>query len=518
MPTACHGKTMKVAILNKYDVFGGAAKAAVRLFTILRARGVEASYLVNSKKSSQEGIVAVENDTNHVQWLDSIVQRYYINENRTEISNTWFSYTPVDSAVDLVAHCLDADVINLHWIEQFASVQALRDIVKLGKPIVWTLHDTRPFTGGCHYPAGCEGFRADCENCIQLVNDPHRLPALQLRQKRKELEGANITVVAPSNWMAEQAASSSLFAGRPVVVIPNSLALDVYTPRSKAEAKVELGIASDTLTLMCGAVDNKEQRKGFHLLLEALQICLREVWFAEKCTQKKIVIMVVGANGHGFSELDIEVKEIGFISSDLEMATVYNATDLFALPSLEDNLPNTIMEAMACGTSVVSFRTGGIPDLIQHGESGILVEKGDTGGLARALMSVLRDDIKRERFAAQARLYIEREFNEELLSSKYVNLFSELLSSNGKEKGRLEADQIEHHDAVTGFAIKRYMQAIVKSADTSVGQGKAFDPDYVNLVQLKESVGKVCQYRLTSHPIKKIRAYRDMLQAFRDCK
>lgn len=517
--TICLGKSMKIVIINKHDVFGGAAKAAVRLFSTLQKRGVEVSYLVNSKQSSQEGIVEIESDRSYEEWLDSVVQRYYINENRTDISNTWFSYTPLETGVDLVSHCLDADVINLHWVEQFVSTRILREIVKLGKPIVWTLHDTRPFTGGCHYPASCTGYTLDCENCKQLQDDPHLLPALQLRQKKNELEKAKIAVVAPSNWMAEQAASSSLFSGRPVSVIPNSLDMEIYIPRSKVEAKAEFAIPSDALTLMCGAVDNKEQRKGFHLLFEALQICQQNAWFSDKCKQGKIVILVTGVNGHGFSELDITVKEVGLLSSDQDMATVYNATDLFVLPSLEDNLPNTIMEAMACGTPVVSFRTGGIPDLIQHGENGSLVEKGDIYGLAELIVELLHDDSKREKFAVRSRAFIGEKFNEDLLSDRYLSLFDELLSVEVKEQSACVrgAGTFEHHDAVTGFSIKRYMQAIAQASDTPLGEVGAFDPDYENLIQLKESVGRICQYSLSTHPVKKMQAYRDMLKSYRSC-
>lgn len=509
---------MKVVIINKHDVFGGAAKAAARLFATLQRRGVDVSYLVNIKQSSQEGIVAVENDTNYAEWLDGVVQRYYINENRTDLSNTWFSYTPLESSVDLVSHCLDADVINLHWVEQFISVSVLRDIVKLGKPIVWTLHDTRPFTGGCHYPAGCKGFRLDCEHCMQLQDDPHRLPALQLRQKKRELERANIAVAAPSTWMADQASGSSLFADRQIEVIPNSLAMDVYAPRSKEDAKAELGIAPDALTLMCGAVDNREQRKGFHLLLEALRICLQQLWFAEKCRQKKIVILVTGVNGQGFSALDIAVKETGLLTTDGDMASVYNATDLFVLPSLEDNLPNTVMEAMACGTPVVSFKTGGIPDLVQHGENGILAEKGDVKGLAAAILDLLSDGAKRGEFAIRAREYIGEKFNEELLSDRYLHLFEKLLSVEMLKPEGGTTEQFEHHDAVTGFSINRYMEALAKNKETSLDGAGAFDPDFENLIKLKESVGKICQYSLSTHPFKKYRAYQDMLKSYRSCR
>ncbi len=504
-------------------MLGGAARAACRLYRALVDRGLDVSYLVHVKQSSEVDAVALGDTQRYERWLDSMVQQYYINENRTDLSNTWFSYIPVEPWIDDTSLCDDADIINLHWVEQFVSLRSLQRIVATGKPIVWTLHDMRPFTGGCHYSAGCTQYRDECLHCPQLEKDPYSLAAVQLQSMKKVLQGAHLTVVSPSRWLAEEAAKSSLFRDRRIEVIPNSLETNVYVPREKQEAKKDLGISAETVTVMFGAVDSAEQRKGFHVLVSALAACRQNAWFAEQCREKKLLVIVVGHCDEVLTDLPLPIRQLGYLETDREMAVAYSATDLFILPSLEDNLPNTVLESMACGTPVLAFDTGGIPDLVQHGENGYLVERGNAAALAAALLELLRDDKKRQLLAGNCRSFVEQGYSGDTQGKRYEQLFREIMTStlspihkSKEQSAELSFAQQGDLDAITGCAIRRYFCQLEEDEMFPDGLAGMLDVDYGRLVHLEREVAAICNISLLRRPVSKYRAYQKILRAFRD--
>ncbi len=172
-----------------------------------------------------------------------LIQDQYLNRNRTELSNTFFSLSYPGWDISRLPLAQAADVINLHWVADFQSPPTLKRLFEVGKPVVWTLHDQWAFTGGCHYSAGCEGYRSSCTGCPQLREDPYDLPAAILGDKLDAFRNAKLTIVTPSHWMAECARSSRAFRDVPVRVIPNGLETDIFQPASKARAKTELGFS-----------------------------------------------------------------------------------------------------------------------------------------------------------------------------------------------------------------------------------------------------------------------------------
>ena len=419
---------MHVILINTWDVFGGAARAAHRLYTGLRQAGVHASYLVSDKRSNDRHILELERERCKLDALEGAVQRNYINGNRSRLSNTYFSFTlngaPVAESLVVKA----ADVINLHWVEKFISNKSLVQLAELGKPVVWTLHDQRPFTGGCHYTSGCTGFIDGCHDCKQLVFDPHHLPEKVLADRQKILAAMDLTIVTPSNWLAKEAHKSRLLRDKPIRVIANSVDTDLFFPVPKGTAKSMLGISQDVVTLMFGAQHNREKRKGFDELMESLQICLQHPSFQKACEAGRFQIISIGDKGSDISQLPIKSNNFGYIEDDHKLAILYSATDLFIIPSLEDNLPNSLLEAMACGTPVAAFDTGGIPDLLKQGVNGLLAEKGNTAELANAMLMLVFDSDKRARLGRNSRMLIEAAFQQESQASKYLALFEELLA------------------------------------------------------------------------------------------
>ncbi|MFH1950485.1 MAG: glycosyltransferase, partial [Pseudomonadota bacterium] len=248
---------MKILQISTYDIRGGAARASYRLHKGLREIRQDCRMLVRYKDSEDDDVFCVspkdpqEKDDQRF-FLDVVVQGQYINAHRTDMSNTIFSLPYSGLDLSTLPMIKAADIINLHWVARYQSLLTLNRLFSLGKPVVWTLHDQWAFTGGCHYAAGCRKYRTDCMGCPQLDDDSFNLPAAILKDKQALFEGADITIVTPSRWMAECAKESHLFKDLRVEVIPNSLETDLYTPSPKAEAKRKLGLEGDTVTLLFG--------------------------------------------------------------------------------------------------------------------------------------------------------------------------------------------------------------------------------------------------------------------------
>ena len=423
---------MKIVQINTYDITGGAARAAYRLHRGLLQIGQDCRTLVRYKASTDDSIVGVvpENPPEKVEeefFLSVAIQQHYIDSHRTDISNTLFSlpYPGYDlSALPMVQA---ADIINLHWVAQYQSPLTLHKLFALGKPVVWTLHDHWAFTGGCHYTAGCEEYRHGCAPCPQLADDPFELPAAVLKDKLKFFEDANLTIVTPSRWMAECARQSRLFKNLRVEVIPNSLETDVFSPQPKSEARESIGISAETITILFGGVNINERRKGFRELKAAIKYCLKDARFQNLVKSDKIRMICFGRLSDDLNTVGIPVIPLGYLDSDEKISAAYSSADIFILPSLEDNLPNTMLEAMSCGTPVVAFDVGGMPDAVINGVTGQLVPLGDTRQMGKAILSLIFNSEKRGVMGKKCREKIEEQYKLEIQAQRYLELYQELI-------------------------------------------------------------------------------------------
>lgn len=279
----------------------------------------------------------------------------------------------------------ESDIFHLHWVAGFIDVPGNAEFLA-GKKIVWTLHDMNPFTGGCHYADGCDKYLTQCGACPQLGSRRERDLAWQTWKRREyAYRKLDITVVSPSRWLAEEARKSALFGRFPVHCIPNGLPLDVFRPYDRSAARKVLGLDADARVLMFSAAGVLNRRKGFSSLLEALGL-LRE----EPLTQN-LVLLITGDGGDLLRGLPYSVKALGRVDRPEVMALAYSAADAVALPTQEDNLPNVLLEALACGTPAVSFAVGGVPEIIEHGETGWLAPPRDVRALAECLRQALED-------------------------------------------------------------------------------------------------------------------------------
>lgn len=423
---------MNSVIISTRDTHGGAAIAAARLQMGLNDFGICTHMLVKHKKSTLPGVIQAPAPTSSEhEDLFKRFQKHYIDRNRTSLTNTKFSisYTATNTSFFEISE--NIDIINIHFISSFLSVESIHALLSLGKPVVWTLHDQWPFTGGCHYSAGCKGYTQDCGNCPQLVHDPLSITQRMLQEKADLDQYPNLCIVSPSQWLAHEAKSSIVFKNTPVHVIPNGINTRFYRPLPKTTAlRDKLHIPRDATTILFGAQSGAISRKGFQQLTEALAHCSQFPEFKKKADCGQIVLLLFGKPNANLDKLNIPYRSLDHIEDEGDMVNIYRSSDLFLLPSQEDNLPNTMLEAMACGTPVIAFAIGGMPDVIEDHISGRLIPHLDTFLFAKAITDLVIDPVKRKRMGLLARERITCSFTLEQQASQYHHLFNLLLKKS----------------------------------------------------------------------------------------
>jgi glycosyltransferase involved in cell wall biosynthesis len=436
---------MKIALLSTFDRDGGAAVAASRLHRGLRLLQQDSWLLVKCKSGRDPHTVQIDApgpDIKKQEGLFRLIEELNYTRNRTSLSNTRFSlsYPGYGMAKNPVVQA--ADIVNLHWVALFQSVESVAQMMQTARPVVWTLHDMNPFSGGCHYSAGCLRYRTDCVDCPQLRENAWQLPARILQRKIKYWR-RNLTIVTPSRWLAACARQSSVFRNFRVEVIPNSLETDVFIPRDKAAAKKKLGFSPEQTLLLFSAHSDGEKRKGFNELWQALGRALQNPRFQALVAAGAVRILNLGPHNKKNLPGGSAVHNLGVIDAVDEVAAVYAAADVLVMPSLEENLANVMLEAMACSTPVLAFAVGGTPDVIRNGATGFLVPVSDCDQLADRLLELVFDRTLREQMGMNCRSLIEEKFALKDQAANYIELFGDLLKTrpeNGMIPDGGEAD------------------------------------------------------------------------------
>ena len=380
---------MRVLIINTSERTGGAAVAANRLMEALNNNGVKAKMLVRDKDTTNLTVCALP-QTWRLRW-NFLWERLCI----------WFQlHLKRDHLFDIdIANCgtditnlpefKEADVIHLHWINQgMLSLKGIRKILRSGKPVVWTMHDIWPATGICHLTLGCTSFRQSCRQCKYLPGNgsDNDLAAKVWRRKRQVLSEGNISFVACSKWLEQEAKSSGLLQGQTITSIPNPIETRIFCPGDKAKAREEEHLPADKrlILFVCQRVTNPN--KGMSYLIEAC----RQLAAQHPEMKEQTGVVILGGHAEEVADqLPFAAYPLGYVSDPQRMATIYRTSDVFVLPSLSENLPNTIMEAMACGVPCIGFRVGGIPEEIDHQKNGYVAEYKSAADLARGINWIL---------------------------------------------------------------------------------------------------------------------------------
>jgi glycosyltransferase involved in cell wall biosynthesis/SAM-dependent methyltransferase len=422
---------LKIAIVNTYDLRGGAARAAWRLHSGLRQNGQGSRMFVLHRTSQDPDVRAVLADKSpetveqYARWTRAAVSR--IDRRRTALSETYFSAPVPAYDLSLNPDVRQSDIIHLHWVSGMLSPSGVRALLALNKPVVWTLHDMRAFTGGCHFSAGCEGFRLDCAACPQLKSDSADLPERALREALEQIEANRITIVCLSRWMENCVRQSALFRNCSIERIPNGLETDIYRVRDKAESRRALGLPADGFYFLFGADSAHDRRKGTHVLIEAARLARLEPEFQAAVDEGRIRFLTYGWDSDRLGYEGLPVKSLGYIEDSETMALAYAAADVFVCPTLEDNLPNTILEALSCGRPVIASDVGGVPDLVRDGVNGRLVAPSNPQALAEAMMQVVGLPNELAAWGVAARQGIEENHGLEHQSNRYLELYKDLM-------------------------------------------------------------------------------------------
>jgi glycosyltransferase involved in cell wall biosynthesis len=332
-----------------------------------------------------------------------------------------FSYTslPIDSPFPFDR--IRPDVIHLHWIAQGIDYRSFFRSIPAGLPVVWTLHDTEPFTGGCHATGGCVRYQRGCGSCPQLnsLRNPADLSAITIRRKRRLYRRLNLTVVAIGEANAAHAKRASVLAGaRGVTVIPVGIDVTRFAPRDRTESRAELGIPQDRIVIAFGAIDLGNVYKGFNVLLDAMSRLRNR--------DRVLLLLFGGPRPAGVSPPAGGWLHAGFEDDARRLSSLYAAADVFVLPSLSEALGQVGLEALACGTPVVGSRVGGIPDYVLEGKTGLLVEPGNAGELAARLDWMIEHPAERQDYGAAGPPLIRERFSIEAVNRSYRALYERL--------------------------------------------------------------------------------------------
>lgn len=342
-----------------------------------------------------------------------------------------FSLSFISGTIPYSKIIAEADIIHLHWICGFLSPKMIKKLCELKKTVVWTCHDSWPFTGGCHVRYNCSKYQRQCEKCPILGSEyKNDLSTFIFLNKKKQLTNLPITFIAPSNWMKQNIEKSALFGNNKCYVIPNTLDLDSFNQKNIQDVMQRLDYRKDfsKIHLLFGSVVVKIPYKGVSCLLEALT----QLWEKNREIASRIVIHFVGADKCEAEILKFyECKSWGYVSEQKRMADIYNIADVFVFPTLEDNLPGMVMESLACATPVATFNTGGVSDMVIHKENGYIARHGDSGDLLQGILWIIKNN-KDNCLGKNGRAKIEKDFNPELIAQKHIDLYQMLLAGSEK--------------------------------------------------------------------------------------
>lgn len=417
---------MKIVHLSTEDITGGAARAAYRLHAGLRALGLDSSMLVANRRSKDPDVVSFEASMDIASRVRRRIRREQIARDYAQYAASRpagleiFSDDRWEYGADLAGQLPSCDVINLHWIARYLDYETFFSTVPKRTPVVWRIGDMNPITGGCHVDEGCGKYLEGCGSCPQLgSSDANDLSRQIWKRKQATFDGIDsrrLHLVALNRWMASNLAKHPFLNRFPVTIIPNGLDTDVFAPRPSKFAREVLGLPHDATVILFVAAVVQIRYKGFHLLTEAL---------AGLKAQGNIFLASVGTKP--VLNVGIPHAHLGHIADDRLLALAYNAADLFVIPTLHDNSPNTVLEAMACGVPVVGFETGGVPDMVRHGVTGTVVPRNNVAALRAAIEDLIRNPSKREEMGKNSRTVALQEYPLAVQAKRYSDLYRSLL-------------------------------------------------------------------------------------------
>lgn len=437
---------MRALLLNTSEQTGGAAIAAHRIMQALNKNGVQARMLVRDATGTDEHVVRLAPSPSLR--AKFIMERAAIWAGNKFSRRHLFEIDPATHGTDVTPYDAfrRADVVHLHWVNQaFLSMEGLRRIFGSGKPLVWTLHDMWPFTGICHYSRQCDGWLWGCGRCRLLARPRSTdLSRRTFQAKQRLFARTRVHIVACSDWLAGLARRSPVLEGQPVWSIPNPIDTDFFSPSSRETARRRLGLPVEKRLLLFAAYQVADPLKGVTYLAEAVEHLVAE----RPDLHDRLGIIVAGRGAEAWRDrFAVPAYPQGYVQGAAAMRELYRAADVLAMPSMADNLPNTIVEAMACGVPCAGFDVGGLPQLISHGRDGYLARFCDADDLARGIGSTLLSPAL-DALRRAAREKAVHNYSETAVARQYARVYEQAIeetSSRLNDRNRTAAENNGSH-------------------------------------------------------------------------
>jgi len=413
---------MKILHISTFDTCGGAAIAAYRLHEGLLQAGADSRMLVAKKLSDDDTVIGSRSLLSVGKMrmraeLDKLPLALYPGRRREIFSAQW-----VPGGIGRMVARIDPDVVNLHWIcNGYIPIQGLREIKR---PIVWTLHDMWPFTGGCHFSMCDEAYTGSCGSCPALDSRKDRdLSRRVWERKKKAWERVDIVPVSPSRWLAKRAEASSLLKGRDIRCIAHGLDTVRYSPRARTEARGRLGLSRRAKIVLFGAISsNLDTRKGAGMLPQALNL------INKNRIEGEIEAVIWGWRQSDSPPPDFGcgTRRLGHVREDM-LIDLYSAADVLVIPSREEAFGQVAAEALSCGTPVATFDTTGLKDVVDHKENGYRARCFDPADLAEGIMWLLEDDERRRELSKNARQKAVKKYDLLEQAREYKKLYKDII-------------------------------------------------------------------------------------------
>ncbi len=424
---------MKILHLSTADGNGGAARGAYWMHQALRQAGVDSWMLVADKYTSDPTVIGPTGITGSQKVRNGIRQTVEYWPLKRYKSKKAGAFSPAIYPSQIVSQieAVNPDIINLHWVAGgLLRPQDLRQFQRQRqRPIVWTLRDMWAFTGGCHYAGDCRAYQTQCGSCPALGStQAHDLAYKGWQRKQAAWQELSLTVVPLSEWLADCARRSRLFAHQPIQVIANAVNAEKYRPIDPAIARNLLGLPPDKKLILFGALSpTADPRKGFSYLRRALH------HLAEQPEADQLEAVIFGTDKPA-KDLDLKLPAtfLGRLYDDTTLALAYSAADVMVMPSVQDNFAKTTIEAMACGTPVVAFNATGAKDAVMHQQNGYAATCFDPVDLANGIAWIIADDERWQQLSQSARQTVETKFTLTRQAEQYKRLYDQLLSAQAQ--------------------------------------------------------------------------------------
>lgn len=415
---------MKVLHISTSDRIGGAAIAAYRMNEAMNSNCIESRLLVMNKITTDLTVLSITDyKRKSSKFFYSLYYplSFYL-KRKLLLPHGLFSLGFLHSYhLTLLEEVQNADIIYIHWVNNFfLGIKELKRLLELGKPIIFFMHDMWLLTGGCHHAFSCTGFQYSCTKCPNIRRKSLKIIAKYgLQGKKRITRFNNLFIMCPSQWMSECVEKSVLFKNKERIVVPNMLNTSRFSFIDKTIAREILGLPLDKKMILFAADGGTANiYKGWHFLKESLKLI----------NESEVGLVILGnhLSYEECSELPYPVYSLGKISDEYTLPLLYNAVDIYVTSSLVEAFGQTIVEAQSCGTLVVGFNIGGIPDIITHKKTGYLAQPGSAEDLKNGICWAL-DNYDNEEMKIALRTSVKSKFSYKTVVKQHTDFWSKII-------------------------------------------------------------------------------------------